>query len=484
MPIAECLLRVGCIIAVTAAASASARTSNPLTAFGAAGDGRVDDTQALQTALRSPQAGAGQCLDGMGREYLVRGTLRASTDLCLINTRLRQEPPRFDTRPLIHGDCPVERKADVLIDCGDPRATSQDAGKIDAYLSTRTLLIRPESEASPIKVTLRNVRIDRGDDPSSGARSEAAGIWIQWADRVVLDNVEITGDGKGFGLMIALSSNITAHALNLHDMVWAPYRGDTALDLKRVRALGWNTAPLREYRSAGRDGASASGFFGTRAQEQLTCLMIVGSHNVRLNGLQVRGCRARFAEGDFPWQTDGVGIGQSSSGIRINGGSHIADTWEGIDVVGGGGSGAGVRDIAIADTRIDNSFSYAIKLGYDLANVAVERTQIDGAGLAGIVLYGHVRDAALRQLTIKGVGAAKLGDGAEQLWDQQRAGIVLMPRDSSVPGDYPQSVLLDNVRLRGGDHCRSGVINTTPVRESARSLTVTGCANRWLDRER
>lgn len=478
------LLRVGCLLALAVASPAGAETSISLTAFGAVGDGRVDDTRALQTALRSSQVGSGQCLDGMGREYLVRGTLRASTDLCLVNTRLRQEPPRFDTRPLIRGDCPVERKADVLVDCGDPRTAQQGLPTLNAYLATRTLLIRPESGKSPIKVTLRNVRVDRGDDPSSGARSEAAGIWIQWADRVVLDNVEITGDGKGFGLMIALSSNVTAHALNLHDMVWAPYRGDAALDLARVRTLGWNTAPLREYRYEGHDGASGSGFFGTRVQEQLTCLMIVGSHNVRLSGLQVRGCRARFAEGDFPWQADGVGIGQLSSGIRIDGGSHIADTWEGIDVVGGNGTGDGVRDIAIADTRIDNSFSYAIKLGYNLANVAVERTQIDGAGLAGIVLYGRVREAALRHVAIAGAGAAKLGGKAEPLWDQQRAGIVLMPRDPSMEGDYPQSVLLDDVRVRGGDHCRSGVINTTPVRESTRRLTVVGCANRWLDRER
>ena len=44
-----------------------------LTSVGAVGDNRADDTQALQSAFG---AAGGRCLDGEGRTYRVRGSLR------------------------------------------------------------------------------------------------------------------------------------------------------------------------------------------------------------------------------------------------------------------------------------------------------------------------------------------------------------------------------------------------------------------------
>jgi hypothetical protein len=477
-PAVRAIARLACaVLALHGVAGNSRSPAAPLllTAFGAVGDSRTDDTAALQKALSSAQ---GRCLDGQGREYRVRATLEVTGNLCLTNTRFRQDAPKYDTRPLIRGNCAVVRDPEALIDCGDPVVAGAAVGGVipsglATYLFTRTLMVRPKPGQPAITVTLRKVKIDRGSDPASGSRSDAAGLWIASARRVDLEDVEITGAGKGFGLLIADSQNVTARRLLLHDLVWAPYDGDAELTLPRIRQQGWNTAPIREFRFAAQQGARASGFHGVRVQEQLSCIMIVRSHKVVLDGLRVKGCLARFAEGTFPWQTDGVGIGESSSQIRIFGRSSIMDTWEGIDVVGGG---SGVSDVIIADTRIDNSFSYGVKLGYALRNIFVSDNRITGAGLAGVVIYGPVIGAVVRRTEVTAVGAVRLGDAVLAPWQQERAGVLVEPGGNGRKTNAsPQAVTLDQVRVRGSGHCRFGLLNLTAAPLHQSDIVVSGC---------
>ena len=440
-----------------------------LTLFGAVGDDRVDDTQALQRAFRQV---AGRCLDGEGRTYRVRGSLRVAADFCLVNVRLRQDIARFDTRPWIQGDCPIEKDAEALADCGDPAIPDPVPAGLEDYLYTRTLLIRPDPGAAPIKVSLRNVAVDRGTDPESGARSDAAGIWIGNARGLVLEDVEVSGAGKGYGVMIVDSSDITIRRLRLRDLVWAPYEGDTQLSLERVRQIGWNSVPIREFRRAGDRGARQSGFHGTRSQEQLTCLTIERSSNVSLDDLRIDGCRARFAEGDIPWQTDGLAIGRSSSDIRIKR-ARISDTWEGIDIVGGG---RGVESISISGAEISNSFSYGVKVGYDTRDVSISDSVISRAGLAGVVLYGPVRQALIRGVRIAEPGSVFFAGALQQPWQQQRAGIVLDIGSSAATGTgFPTRVMLDSVTVEGNGACRFGLLNLTPDKVSQEGLKERGC---------
>ena len=467
---------LGALSLAPSTVSAHSQQTVFLSHYGAIGDGKTDDTAAFYRAF---SAESNACLDGQGRIYRVRGTLRASNDLCLTNVTLQQDTAAFDTRPLITGKCPVVADPNGLIDCGDPIISRETLSQLTPYLFTRTLLIRPESGKPKIKVILRNVLVDRGGQPASGARSEAAGVWIQWADKVELDNVEITGGGKGFGLMIAHASNVVARNVHLHDLVWAPYAGERPLTLDEVRRIGWNTVPIHEFREAGQQGAKGSGFYGTRVQEQLSCLMIVSSQNVRFEGLRVKRCVARFDGVDMPWQADGIGIGESSSNIRIARKSEITDTWEGIDVVGGG---TGVRDVHITDTSVTNSFAYGIKLGYDLSRVKVDKVRIRWAGLAGIVLYGAVRNALVRRTQIDRVGTVAYGKAETAPWVQERAGVLIEPRDDRIPDDYPKSVVLDRVSVVGGDNCRSGVTNITPLREKTRQVFESGCDYSRIDR--
>ncbi|BEV01861.1 hypothetical protein [Novosphingobium olei] len=446
-----------------------------LSSFGAAGDDATDDTTALQRAF---SAAKGRCLDGEGRKYRVRGTLRASEDFCLVNTRLRQDVAKFDTRQWIRGTCPVERDPARAISCGDPAMPGDLPRGLSEYLFTRTLLIRPEAAHPPISVTLRKVAIDRGDDPASGARSDAAGIWIGNARKVELDDVEVTGAGKGFGLMLVDAANVTVRRLWLHDLTWAPYAGDAPLAIDRVRAQGWNTAPIREFREAGRQGVSANGFHGMRVQEQLTCLMIVNSHTVLLDRPRVDGCRARFAEGDIPWQADGIAVGQSSSHIRIMR-PVVNDTWEGIDVVGGG---SGVSDLLITGAQITNSFGYGVKWGYSLQDPTLVDSAISQSGLAGVVIYGPVKRANLSNVRIDGVGSVRLGRSLQRPWQQERAGVLVEPGSSAATRElHPAMVSLSKVTVEGGGNCRFGLLNLTPERLFRDDIKASGCEHARQD---
>jgi hypothetical protein len=381
----------------TVAAFAPGETRT-LRALGAVGDGRSDDSAALARALKSANL---YCLDGEGATYRVSGTLQVSTSLCLRNATLVQSLTPVDTARFITRPCPVTENASALNDCGDPAIPPPQLDRLTRALSVRTLLIRPPVGGAPIKVLLDHVKIDRGRDTAGGSRTDAAGIWLEGAERVDFRDVEITGNGKGYGLLLMRSRNVTLTNLFIHDMVWSPYPGDAPLTQARVAAIGWNSVPIHEFRARGQDGAKAAKFYGVRVQEQITCAFLADVQHVRIVNARVTRCMARFDSGDLPWQADGLDIGQSSSDVVIDG-ATIDSTWEGIDVVG---TGSGVDRLAINNLTVTNSFTFGLKLGYRLRNARVTRLKVAGAGLAGVVVYGPVNKALISAASISGVGA-------------------------------------------------------------------------------
>ncbi|WP_206610322.1 right-handed parallel beta-helix repeat-containing protein [Croceibacterium ferulae] len=422
--------------------------------FGARGDGVSDDTPALQKALgQSDQF----CLDGEGLTYSVNGTLRITKNLCLVNIRLEQRQVPYDTSAMIKGDCPAISDPAIVVSCGDPALVGDAPAELQAYLNVRTLLVRPDDVRRDISVFMDKVVIDKGNDPRSGSRTDAAGIWIDHAKGVVLTDVEITGAGKGYGLFISASSDVTLTRLNVHDLTWAPYAGDADLTMAGVAASGWNTFPIREFRYAGQDGLTQGGFKGVRVQEQISCVTIASSNHVVFRDATIERCGAEFAEGFIPWQADGLTVGGTSSDLTIEGDTRIASTWEGIDLIGGND---GIDQVHIRGATISDSFSFGVKWGYKVSNSILEDTNITNAGLAGVVIYGPVRSVAVNDVRISGIGSVNFPTGVSSPWDGNKVGLLIAA--GANPGTretYPQGVEIDGLSVNGGPHCHRGYLN-------------------------
>lgn len=423
-----------------------------LGSFGAVGDGRADDTAAISRALANSD---GYCLDGQGRTYKVVGTLRVARSLCLRNATLVQAAAPVDTARYIGRSCGIIPNPSSVKDCGDPAIPPDRVERLWKSLSVRTLLIR-SGDGRPIKVNLNRVKIDRGPYAEGGSRTDSAGIWLDGADRVDFRDVEITGHGKGYGLLITNARNVTLANLWIHDLVWAPYRGDRPLSQADVARIGWNMVPIHEFREKGRGAGPAAKFYGVRIQEQLTCAFLANVSRVRIESARIERCLARFDTGNLPWQTDGLAIGQSSTDVIING-ARIDSTWEGVDI---GAGGKGIDGLRINGLSVSNSFGFGLKMGYQLRNAQVSRLDVDGAGIAGVIVYGPVRDSRISGATIRNVGAVRAGQTRFSPWPPgNRAGIRI--DQGSSPTATPDNLVLEDVSVSGNPTgYEFGVLNT------------------------
>jgi hypothetical protein len=394
----------------------------------------------VQAAL----AGSGSyCIDGENKSYRVSGTLRVTQNLCLRNSTLIQSLRPFDTTPYIRGACPVTDNTEALLDCGDRPISRRDLPAFLRAIGVRTLLIRPGDDNARIRVNLERVKVDRGRFPEGGSRTDSAGIWLDAASRVDFRDVEITGHGKGYGLLITRARDVTLTNLSIHDLVWSPYRGDAPLVKERVAAVGWNRVPIREFRDA------TGRFHGVRVQEQITCAYLGDVQRVRIVNVRISRCMARFRDGDLPWQADGLNFGRNSSDVVVTN-AVIDSTWEGMDVVGGGN---GIDGLVISDATITNSFGFGLKLGYRLRGTRIANLTVARAGLAGVLVYGPVIGLKLSRARIAGVGSIATSAGNLAPWPSDTlAGIRIDEgTNGSGPGLFtPRDIVIDNVQVNDG----------------------------------
>jgi len=435
-----------------------------LKAFGAIGDGRTDDTKAIVLAFASSDR---YCLDGGGQTYRVMGTLRVANDLCLRNLTLIQAAAPVDTSPYIKRSCPAIQDPSAVVDCNDPPVPSNKLAKLWASLSIRTLLMR-SADDHPLRVNLSRVKIDRGPYAEQGSRSDSAAIWLDGASRVDLQDVEITGNGKGYGLQITNARNVTLTNLWVHDLVWAPYRGDQDLADARVSAVGWNSVPIHEFREQRRGQTGPAKFYGVRIQEQLTCLSLANVSHVRISNLRIERCVARFKFRNLPWQADGLDIGRSTSDVVVEG-ARIDTTWEGMDVVAGG---EGIDGLRVHDLTVSNSFSFGLKMGYRLRGARISGLNVNEAGLAGVVIYGPVRDVRLSRSLIQNVGIVGTAGVHYSPWPAgNRAGLRI---DGSADAS-PENIVVEDMTVSGRPgEFEFGVLNTGGRRVHLSGLRASG----------
>ena len=268
------------------------------TDFNAAADGATDDSKALTNALAS-----GHPLTGNGRRYAVSGDFTLPDNADIERLTLRQLSP-------------------------------DDA-------SRRTLV--KLSGRGPLR--LRRVKIEKNGATSNGSIGDAAGIWIANVDDVTLEDLEVTGNSKGSGIMLTGCNRIKVLRPYIHDMRWSD-RSDPSSE--RLVGLWMNVCTewvIEEPMIRNLDS-------------------VIGSHAPR------------------PYQTDGIAV-SGSSVWRIAGGA-IKNCGEGIDVSGSEGNSR----FCIIGTQAIDIDSYGFKLANSASRGVVIGTTALDCGFVGHVVSG------------------------------------------------------------------------------------------------
>jgi hypothetical protein len=157
-------------VATTQHAMNEALDIDPVADIGAAGDGVTDDTAKINTALA-----VGRWVDGKDRIFAVSGDIALPAITKMRNIKFKQLSPNASARRTL-------------------------------YMSTGTLC------------HLQNVSVDRNGDGAGGSLADAAGIWINDCDRVILEDAEVFGDDKGTGVVVVDCDDARLDRVNVHDI--------------------------------------------------------------------------------------------------------------------------------------------------------------------------------------------------------------------------------------------------------------------------
>lgn len=181
---------------------------DPKIDFGAVGDGTTDDTTAINNALAS-----GLIIDGKNRTYAVTGNITMPADLDMRNATFKQLAP-------------------------------------DGAGNVRTL-----TSASVNNLKLRNVKVLRNGDGTNGQLALDAGIWIEAGSGHLFEDIEVSGDDIGTGIVFNGCSNFVVRSPYVHDIdyslgsdpgddrvqgIWFTGCSDFSVYQPRAKTLGGN----------------------------------------------------------------------------------------------------------------------------------------------------------------------------------------------------------------------------------------------------
>jgi hypothetical protein len=201
----------------------AANCTQTLRSFGAIGDGRSEDSNAIRNAFR------GSCnLDGENLSYAINGSFEIMNNIVLSNARFYQTGTGSSLRTLMR--------------IGGP-------------------------------VTLRKVFVHRGTNQRNGSSGESAGIFLSNASDSLLEDVEVTGNGYGSGIWLDRSHRVILQRPFVHDMLWSTatfpryeqmtgiwltFTDSTQILYGKIKNLLGETGD-NVYRSTQSDGITASG---------------------------------------------------------------------------------------------------------------------------------------------------------------------------------------------------------------------------------
>lgn len=369
-----------------------------LRSMGAVGDGKTDDRAAIQAALNKAN---GALIDGENATYAVHGNIEVRVDVHLTNATFVQTMAPVDTSrympsagdtemPTVEpaqaltrmvGRLPLLHASGVATYSEDPALTPVERSEVLPTIALRTLAILG-SDAKRVSVRLQTIRVLRGSHPQTGG-ADGGGILVDYAAPVVMDDVEVTGDGKGAGISISNSAQVQLKNLNIHDMNWAPYAGDNIFEVASVKSIkedfGWNNFPIYQFDTA-RDR-----FVRVRVQEQLTGLALVSCNEVQLVDSRVARLQTKIGDRLYPLQADGVTVGHVRDFVVRN--CHFSEVWEGIDFTYNSGENFVYENCTTSDTLV-----FGFKLAHPKRNGKLIDCTSYRAGGAGFVMEPEVEN--------------------------------------------------------------------------------------------
>jgi hypothetical protein len=410
------------LVADSIAAESEPVVGRTLRSYGAIGDGVTDDRGAIEAALNGAK---GVRVDGEGLSYAVCGSILVENDVDFHNATLVQtmalpetgrylaasaqhaqpvvEPPNA-LRRMVHG-IPLLSPEGVARSAGDTRLNEEDLAALRPGLVIRTLNIEGRDDR-PIAVNLSQIQIVRGREAPGGASNDAAALRIANGSPVRLEAIEITGEGKGFAVCVLRCNDVRIDELHVHDLIWAPYRGDdvfAALSAESLRDdFAWNEFPLYELRyDAGR-------FVRIRAREQVVGLYVGSSRNVVISEAKIERLQTRASDQLLPLQTDGITLNRVDDLVLRN--CVIADVWEGIDFTGADGN-----RFRYEHCTVSRALGTAFKFVYAKRNGTLVDCTAEAAGQNGFSIGRYTEDLELvncRALETGATGVYTKEDGS------------------------------------------------------------------------
>ena len=397
--------------------STSVARSNDLTlrSLGAVGDGKTDDRAAIQEALIKAN---GSPIDGEGATYAVHGNIDVHVDVNLRNATLVQtmapvdvskyiksaqgnSTPTVEPAEALHsmvGPLPLMHPHGVASYSEDPVLNAEEAAALLPSIHLRTLAISGSQE-KPVSVRLEKVRIFRGNHAETGG-GEGGAIIVDYAGPVIMNDVEVTGDGKGAGIWITNSSKVRLERLHVHDMNWSPYAGDNIFETTSVKSIkedfSWNTFPIYQFNSA------RNQFVRVRIQEQIAGIQIFYCDDVQVLNSRVERLQTRIGDRLYPLQADGMTATNVTNFAVRN--CHFSEVWEGIDFNGNKDDSFVCEDCTASDT-----LTFGFKLAHPKRNGKLINCTAHRAGGAGFVMEPEVEN-------IEFVGCHALETGANGFW--------------------------------------------------------------------
>lgn len=341
-------LKVSGAVALSTELSKSDRLSLD-TDFGAVGDGATDDSGPLAKALAS-----GQPLSGNGKTYAVSGDFTLPDDADLEHITLKQLSRNNPLR--------------------------------------RTLV--KTSGSGPIK--LRRVKIDKNGATTDGSIADAAGIWIANINDITLEDVEVTGNSKGTGVILVSCNRIKVVRPYIHDMRWSNGTDPRSEQIVGLWMNGCTEWLIEEPMIRNLDG-------------------VVGARAPR------------------PYQTDGITVSGSSL-WRIAGGT-IKNCGEGIDVTGTEGNSR----FSITATQAIDIDSYGFKFANSASQGVVTGTIARDCGFMGHVVSGASEAGLPKCEDITFIRCKSISTGSNGNWAAGiTAGFAVLT--SRFDTDWPQAI--------------------------------------------